>query len=143
MFRLQDRRDAFTDASVFSSVFIWTCVWAVKESCLRSFYFLFFHKMLDTFSPMIFAAFIDTSISKRAERAASSNRVNLPIEMTSRLMQTLPYALLYYMKSYPSHLRAAVVMRLLKPMCWTKVEGNLNMKNNLEKQRSHTGCETP
>lgn len=78
------------NASVFPPVFVWICVWVVKKTFLTSFCFLFFHKMLDTFSPMIFDLF-GTSTLKHAERAASINRVNLPIEMTSSLTQTLPY----------------------------------------------------
>lgn len=66
-----------------------------KKACQIFLFSLFFHKMLDTFSPIIFDL-NNTSTLKHAEEAASSNRVNLPIQMTSSLTQTLPYVALQY-----------------------------------------------
>lgn len=116
--------------SLYGSVFGW-----LKKNFLRSFYFLFFHKMLDTFSPMIFDL-IDTSTLKHAESAASSNRVNLPIEMTSFWHRLFHMFLFSAKKSHPSLCRAAVAMGLQNKLGWD----NLLHKEwpCKDKERSHT-----
>lgn len=85
--------DLVLQMPVFPSVFIWMCVGWQRKAASDLFFFLL-HKTVDTFSSMIFAAFVDKNISERAERAASSNRVTVLIEMISSLTQTPPYALL-------------------------------------------------